>query len=171
LQGRGPGTSIRGGGSNRANRQHTSHGTPDRIGAPAHGVHGKRYAEGMLMNRQSLLRPLSYLLLAGGCLLAFIAALVPHYDAGHRLMVSVLLTGLLPYLVLGLALPYLRGWALALPALVGVATHAWLVLTQRFLDYQGYSDGMIYYVPLALAAAATGVLIWALRTSPCGTDG
>lgn len=121
------------------------------------------------MNTQSLLRPLGYLLLAGGCLLAFLSGLVPHYDAGHRLMVSVLLTGLLPYLVLGLALPFLRGWALFLPALIGVATHAWLVLTQRFLDYQEYGDGMIYYVPLALAAAATAVLLWALRATPCGT--
>jgi len=122
------------------------------------------------MNTQSLLRPLTYLLLAAGFLLAFVSALVPHYDAGHRLMVSVLLTGLLPYLVLGLALPYLRGWELALPALIGVATHAWLVLTQRFSDDLGYSDGMIYYVPLALAAAATALLVGGLRRSPCGLD-
>jgi len=120
------------------------------------------------MDTHSLLRPLGYLLLAGGCLLAFISALVPHFDTGHRLMVSVLLTGLLPYLVLGLALPYLRGWALALPALLMVVIHAWLVLTQRFMYYQGYSDGMIYYLPLALAAAAATLLAWALRRSPCG---
>lgn len=123
------------------------------------------------MDTQSFLRPLSYLVLAAGALLAFVSALVPHFDAGHRLMVSVLLTGLLPYLVLGLALPYLRGWAQALPALLMVAIHAWLVLWQRFVAYQGYSDGMIYYVPLALALAATALLAWALRRSPCGTPG
>ena len=122
------------------------------------------------MDTQSLLRPLTHLLLAAGCLLAFLSALVPHFDAGHRLMVSVLLTGLLPYLVFGLALPYLRGWALALPALLIVAVHAWVVLWQRLVAYQEYSDGMIYYVPLGLALAATGVLTWALRRSPCGRD-
>ena len=123
------------------------------------------------MDAQSPLRPLGYLLLAAGGLLAFVSALVPHFDAGHRLMVSVLLTGLLPYLVFGLALPYLRGWALALPALLMVAIHAWLVLWQRFVAYQEYSDGMIYFVPLGLALAATALLAWALHRSPCGTDG
>lgn len=122
------------------------------------------------MDIQSFLRPLTYLLVVGGCLLAFVAALVPHFGAGHRLMVSVLLTGLLPYLVFGLALPYLRGWALALPALLMVGIHAWLVLWQRVVAYQDYSDGMIYYVPLALVLAATALLAWALRRSPCGTD-
>ncbi len=122
------------------------------------------------MNMQSLLRPLTYLLLAGGCLLPFVSALVPHFDAGHRLMVSVLLTGLMPYLLLGLALPYLRGWALALPTLLIVAVHGWLVLGQRFLDHQGYSDGVIYFGPLALALAAGMLLAWALRRSPCGTE-
>jgi hypothetical protein len=123
------------------------------------------------MDTQSLLRPFTYLLLAAGCLLAFLAALVPHFDAGHHLMVSVLLTGLLPYLVFGLALPYLRGWALMLPALLMVAVHAWLVLWQRFVAYQEYSDGMIYFVPLGLTVAATALLAWALHRSPCGTDG
>ena len=122
------------------------------------------------MDTQSILRPLTYLLLVGGCLLAFISALVPHFDAGHRLMVSVLLTGLLPYLVFGLALPYLRGWALLLSALLLVAVHAWLVLWQRFVAYQEYSDGMIYYVPLGLTLAATALLAWALHRSPCGSD-
>jgi hypothetical protein len=122
------------------------------------------------MDIQSVLRPLTYLLLVSGCPLAFISALVPHFDTGHRLMLSVLLTGLLPYLVFGLALPYLRGWALALPALLMVGVHAWLVLMQRFVAYQGYSDGMIWYVPLALALAASVLLAWALRRSPCGVD-
>jgi hypothetical protein len=122
------------------------------------------------MDTRSILRPLSYMLLVSGCLLALISALVPHFDTGQRLMFSVLLTGLLPYLVFGLALPYLRGWALALPALLMLAVHAWLVLTQRFVAYQGYSDGMIWYVPLALALAATALLAWALRRSPCGGD-
>ncbi len=122
------------------------------------------------MDMQSFLRPLTYLLLAAGGLLAFLSALVPYFDAGYHLMVSVLLTGLLPYLVFGLALPYLRGWTLALPALLMVAVHAWLVLWQRFLAYQEYRDGMIYYVPLGLALAAAALLAWALRRSPCGTD-
>lgn len=119
---------------------------------------------------RSILRPLSYLLLTAGCLLAFLAAVVPHFDAGHRLMVGVLLTGLLPYLVFALALPYLRARTLALTALLMVGAHAWLVVTQRFVAYQGYGNGMIYYVPLAMALAATALLVWALRRSPCGKE-
>jgi hypothetical protein len=119
---------------------------------------------------QAMLKPISYALLAVGCLLAVLAALVPHFTAGHRLMVSVLLTGLLPYLVLGLTIPYLHGWALAVSAFAVVAVHAWLVVTYRFAGYQGYADGLIYYVPLLLALAAGTLLAWALRRHPCGND-
>jgi hypothetical protein len=119
------------------------------------------------MDNRTILRQLTYLLLVAGCLLAFVSALVPFFDASHRLMVSVLLTGLLPYLVFGMVLPYLHGWALALPALLMVGIHAWVVVTQRFLNFQGYSDGMIYYVPIALAIAAAVLAAWALRRSPC----
>ncbi|MGD2073989.1 MAG: hypothetical protein PVI91_01275 [Gammaproteobacteria bacterium] len=120
------------------------------------------------MDIQTVPRGLTYLLLAAGCLLAFVSALVPFFDDGHRLLVGVLLAGLLPYLIFGLVLPYLHGWALALPALVMVGIHAWVVVTQRFAAYQDYSDGTIYYVPFALAIAAAVLVAWALRRSPCG---
>jgi hypothetical protein len=122
------------------------------------------------MSTDSIARLLTYLLLAAGCALAFVAALVPHFDAGYYLSVSVLLTGLLPYLVYAMVLPYARGWRLALPALLIVALHGWAVASERFIDYRGYSDGTIYYVPLALAFLALLLLAWELRTHPPGRD-
>ena len=120
------------------------------------------------MNTQSIAQPLTVLLLILGCLIAFVSAMVPHFDAGYRLMVSVLLTGLLPYLVYAMTLPYLRGWLLAVPALLIVAVHAWAVASERFIDYRGYGDGTIYYVPIVLALLTLPLLAWGLRTHRYG---
>ena len=80
----------------------------------------------------------------------------------------MLLTGLLPYLVYAMTLPYLRGWLLAVPALLIVAVHAWAVASERFIDYRGYGDGTIYYVPLGLALLTLPLLAWGLRTQRYG---
>ena len=122
------------------------------------------------MTSQSIAQTLTWLLLVTGCLIAFVSAVVPHYDAGYRLAFSVLLTGLLPYLAYVMLLPYLHGWQLALPGLVIVLVHAWTVARERFIAYQGYSDGTIHYVPLALALFALVLLAWALRAHPPGRD-
>jgi hypothetical protein len=96
-------------------------------------------------------RPLAYVLVAIGCVLAAISAVVPNYDAGHKLMFSVFLAGIVPYYVYGCLTERLRAWALLVPGLVVVAVHAWLTVSQRFLGYDGYADGMIYYGPVLLA--------------------
>lgn len=96
-------------------------------------------------------RPLAYFLIAIGCVLAAITAVVPHYDAGHKLMFSVFLAGIVPYYVYGCLTERLRGWTLLIPGLGVVAAHAWLTVSQRFLGYDGYADGMIYYGPVLLA--------------------
>ncbi len=52
-----------------------------------------------------------------------------------------------------------------IPAVVVVAVHVWLTVSQRFLGYNGYADCMIYHGPalpalVALpAGSATGDLI------------
>ena len=122
------------------------------------------------MTLRPIAQSLTYLSLIAGALLAFVSSVVPHFDAGYRLMFSVLLTGLLPYLVYAMLLPYLQGWQLALPGVLIVVVHGWSVASERFIAYQGYSDGTIYYVPLVLALLALALLAWALRAHPPGRD-
>jgi hypothetical protein len=99
-------------------------------------------------------RPLAYVLIAVGCVLAAITAVVPNYDAGYKLMFSIFMVGVLPYYVYGCLSGLLRGWALLIPGLVVLVIHAWLTVTQRFLGYDGYADDVIYYGPVLLTLVA-----------------
>ncbi len=124
------------------------------------------------MDTHPTLRPLTYLLLAIGVLLAFISALVPHFNAGYQLLADVFLIGLLPYLILGLMLPYLRGWKLLLPVLLVVVVHAGLVAVQRFVSADpADSTNLIYFGAVVIAAALSALLVLVLRHRPRGGDG
>jgi hypothetical protein len=113
------------------------------------------------MNKDTDVRPFAYLLIVAGCVLAFISAVVPHYNAGYRLMVGVLAAGLLPWLVYGFLTEILRGWALALPGVLLLGVHLWLTVEKRILDYDAYADHLIYAVPvlLAILGLPVGVLL------------
>ena len=106
-----------------------------------------------------------YVLICIGLLLSCIAAFVPHYEAGHKLMASVLFSGMLPYLVYGIAVPLLRGPLTTLNGVVIVVVHAWLVFDQRFAENVDYSNGLIYYVPVILAVAVLPLAFIALKKS------
>ena len=106
------------------------------------------------MTRDYDFRPAAYLLIAIGCVLAAICAVVPFYDDGYKLMFSVFMAGIAPYFVYGCLTALLRGWALLVPGIVLVTAHLWLTVTQRFSDYDGYAGNMIYYGPLLLALVA-----------------
>lgn len=103
------------------------------------------------------------LIIIAGCVLGLTSALVPHYNAGYKLMVSVLLAGILPYMVYGIAIPYLRGIILIIPGLLLTATHFWLVMKYRFTLPVDYSDNWIYYGPLLLAVATLPLAAHAMR--------
>lgn len=121
------------------------------------------------MQTQSCFRTYASGVILIGCMLAFISAVIPHYTAGYHLMLSVLLSGLLPYLIYVLAVPFLDGWRLALPGTVLLILHGWLVVRERFLNDADYNNGMIYYVPLILASLLLPLIIRALR-EPWGAD-
>lgn len=104
-----------------------------------------------------------YLVVAAGVTLAFVSALVPFYSAGYKLYYSVLLAGLLPYLVYGCAAPLLRRGLGRTIGVLLVISHAWLVIGERFTGAVDYSDGLIYYVPVLLAAVLSPLLLLALR--------
>ena len=107
-------------------------------------------------------RVFAYWMLAAGAVLAFISGLVPQSAMGHELWVSVILAGLVPYIVYAMTFPHLRGSALTVPGAALVLIHAGLVANQRFLNFNGYEDGLIYTVPLVLAVIMAGLVVWAL---------
>ncbi len=111
-------------------------------------------------------RSTAYLIVALGTALAFAAAVVPFYDAGYRLDLLVLLTGLAPYLVYGLLTGFVHGrWLLAAGLLLFVFDLAFRI-PHRFLRYDGYADSLVYVAPLV----ATGVLALVLGLGARGRD-
>ncbi|MCS6786435.1 MAG: hypothetical protein NZ524_05315 [Thiobacillaceae bacterium] len=97
-------------------------------------------------------RPVAYVLILAGVALAGLTALVPQYAIGYRLEVGVLLAMLTPFVVYGALTESLRGAALLLPGLALLAVNAWLYFDQRLRHYDGFADGTVYWLPLAVAA-------------------
>ena len=104
-------------------------------------------------------RLFSYLIVALGCALAFAAAVVPHYGAGHTLHVGVLLVGLLPYLVYGALSEVVRGWALAFAGALILAIDLAVKIPERFLRYDGYANDAVYYAPLVSAFVVLPIVL------------
>ena len=94
------------------------------------------------------------MLIAVGCVLAAITAVVPNYVAGYKLMFSIFMAGIVPYYVYGCLSGMLRRWSSIIPGLAVVAGHLWLTVTQRFLGYDGYDEDTIYFGPVLLALLA-----------------
>ena len=103
------------------------------------------------MHAQSYANTPGYLLLIIGLILSIVSALVPHFEAGYRLMTSVLIVGMVPYFVYGMAMPLSRNILTTIIGLVIVIAHALLVFNERILGKADYSDGMIYYGPMIIA--------------------
>lgn len=116
-----------------------------------------------------LQRVVAYAVLALGAGLAFLSAVVPHFSAGYRLLPGVLLSGLLPYFVYGLALPLLRNGLRTASGLALVLLHAALVYTERLSGPVDYSDGLIHFGPWLLALAMLPLLVLGLRR-PWGAE-
>lgn len=115
------------------------------------------------MHTQSYANTPGYLFIIIGFTLSLISALVPHFEAGYRLMLSIFVAGMLPYLVYGIAVPLLRSSLTTIVGLLIVAAHAWLVFNHRIIDHADYSDGMIYYGPMLLAVLALPLIVIVLK--------
>ncbi len=96
------------------------------------------------------LRPVAYVFIAAGIVLAGMSAVIPHFGAGHRLAFDVFVVGILPYAVYGALTEVLRGWSLLLPGTLFVPIHAWLTVSERYLAFDGFESGAIYIVPVVL---------------------
>jgi len=107
-------------------------------------------------------RSAAYVVVALGAALAFAAAVVPHYTAGYRLDLPLLLAGLAPYLVYAVLTVYLHGARLLAAGGALLALELPLRLPLRLLR-DGYPDGLAYAVPLVAAGALVVVLALAAR--------
>jgi len=120
------------------------------------------------MHAQSYANAPGYSFIIIGLVLSLISALVPHFETGYRLMISVFVAGLLPYIVYGIAVPLLRGSLTTSVGLVIAVAHAWLVFNQRIIGHADYSDGLIYYGPMLLALLALPLIVIAIKRTGSG---
>ena len=103
-------------------------------------------------------RHFSYTVITLGCILSFAAAVVPFYGTSYHLFVSVLFAGLLPYYILGIFTDVVRGWSLPATGLLILCIDVAVIVPERFLHYDGYTDGMIYYAALLATGLALVIL-------------
>jgi len=115
------------------------------------------------MHTQSYANTPGYLFILVGLTLALISAFVPHFEAGYRLMLSVFVAGMLPYLIYGIAVPLLHGTLTTATGLVIVVAHAALVVNERIIGDGDYSNGMIYFGPMIIALVALPLALIALK--------
>ncbi|NOR42195.1 MAG: hypothetical protein GQ572_02590 [Gammaproteobacteria bacterium] len=115
------------------------------------------------MHAQSYANTPGYLFLIIGLTLSFISAFVPFFEAGYKLMTSVLIAGMLPYFVYAIAVPLSRSTMTTMLGLVIVITHALLVFNERFIGNADYSDNIIYYGPIIIAVTVLPLVIIAIK--------
>ena len=106
-----------------------------------------------------------YFFILIGLLLSLISALVPHFDAGYTLMLSVFAAGILPYLVYSVAVTLRRGTLVTVTGFIIVVIHTWLVITERITGHADYSSGMIFYVPMVMALVMLPLAITTIRSA------
>lgn len=93
-------------------------------------------------------RSAAYFIILLGCAAAAVAALVPFYSVGYTVDAIALSAVLTPFVVYGMFSTSLRGpWLLASGLILLGATLA-VVVDERFLNYDGYRDATLYWVPL-----------------------
>ena len=108
-------------------------------------------------------RPAAYLIILFGAAIATAGSLVPFYNAGYLLEPGVLTAVLMPFVLYGLFIESLRGpWLLASGLLLLAASLA-LVVSERYLHYNGYADDTIYWVPTLTAAIMLPIAYWRRR--------
>jgi hypothetical protein len=111
------------------------------------------------MEKSPDFRVLAYLITAAGCLLAATSAVVPFHDAGHRLQFSVLLVGIIPYLVYAALTDVVRGWPLLIAGALVLGIDLGVRIPERFVHYDGYASGAIYYAPLLSTLVVIPVIL------------
>jgi predicted tellurium resistance membrane protein TerC len=110
------------------------------------------------MRKEPDFRLFSYFVMILGVMLSFAAAVVPHYDTGYVLLLGIAFAGLLPYVVYGFFSDLVRGWRLLITGVLIFGVDLGVKIPERFLHYDGYASGVIYYAPFISTLAAIVLL-------------
>ncbi len=110
------------------------------------------------MNMNPTLKTAIYIVVAFGLALSMATAVVPHYEH-HALWFAVLLVGVMPYLTYLVLTEIHPSTAVTLGGLAVLGLDAVVKFFQRFVAFDQYASGVIYYVPIA---ATIVILIIAL---------
>lgn len=94
-----------------------------------------------------------------GISLSFIAAFTPFFEAGYLFKLDILMVGLLPYMIYVIAVPLLPGATNTSVGIALIVAHTALVVAVRFL---GFSDSLIYIMPVIMAVLVIPLVIVAL---------
>lgn len=89
-----------------------------------------------------------------GAAAAFAAAVVPFFHVGYVVDALALAAVLAPFVLYAMFITSLRGPWLVAAGLVLLGVTLAVVVDARFIGYDGYRDGVIYWLPLL-----TGVII------------
>ena len=100
------------------------------------------------MRKDPDFRRFAYLIIVLGSLLTFAAAVVPFYNSSYELQMTVLVVGLMPYVVYGLLSDVVRGWPLLIAGTLVFGIDLGVKIPERFLHFDGYAGNAIYYAPL-----------------------
>lgn len=93
-------------------------------------------------------RQAAYLIILLGCVAAGAASLVPFYHVGYKVDALALAAVVTPFVIYGIFSESLRGpWLLA-SGLVLLGVTLAVVIDERLLNYDGYRDATVYWVPL-----------------------
>ena len=109
-------------------------------------------------------RTAAYLIVLIGAAAAALAALVPFYTVGYQVDALALAAVLTPFIVYGMFTQSLRdGWLLA-SGLVLLGATLVVVVLERLVQYDGYQNATIYWVPLlTMTIVLTVALIFGKR--------
>ena len=93
-------------------------------------------------------RTAAYLIILLGAIAAALAAIVPFYTVGYQVDALALSVVLTPFVVYGMLSHSLRdGWLLA-SGLVLLGVTLAVVISERLVQFDGYQDATVYWVPL-----------------------
>lgn len=96
-------------------------------------------------------RSIAYVIILLGVVAAAAAAIVPFYTAGYELDTATLCALLAPFALYAMLTESLRGPWLIGAGIVLLAVSLAEVIPERYLHYNAYADGSIYWVPLLAA--------------------
>lgn len=107
-----------------------------------------------------------YWVIVVGLIMAFATAVVPFYNTSYQLLAGVLAAGVLPYLIYAIAVVLLQRTITLAAGVILFATHFGLMMQERVINNADYSNGMIYYVPIAVSLLLIPLAVAALRKPP-----